>query len=164
MPMDNLTRIERFDMGESGKRLYLDVCTLCRPYDDQSLLPIRLETEAYYLITSHINQGRYVAVASFAHFAEVSEIEDVYQRVEIEQILRRCRAARDYSIAAVRKRAEELARGRFGVADAAHVAFAEATADVLITCDKGLIKRCRSYGVTLEVCSPLEFVTREDLK
>lgn len=162
--MDSLMFIERFDMGQTGRRLYLDVCTLCRPYDDQSLLPIRLETEAYYLITSHINQGRYVAVASFVHFEEVAEIEDVYQRVEIEQLLRRFRAAKDYSVAGVRKRAEELSRRRFGPADAAHVAFAEAAADVLITCDKRLIRRCRSLGVKLDVCGPLEFVTREDLR
>ncbi|MCL4321813.1 MAG: hypothetical protein M0016_00195 [Deltaproteobacteria bacterium] len=33
-------------MAESSKKLiYIDVCALCRPFDDQSLLRIRLETE-----------------------------------------------------------------------------------------------------------------------
>jgi len=32
--------------------IYLDVCTLCRPFDDQSFLRIRLETDAVNLIMS----------------------------------------------------------------------------------------------------------------
>ena len=31
-------------------KLYLDVCTLCRPFDDQNRMRIRLETDSYYLI------------------------------------------------------------------------------------------------------------------
>jgi hypothetical protein len=27
-------------------RLYLDVCIICRPYDDQKMMRIRLETDA----------------------------------------------------------------------------------------------------------------------
>lgn len=38
------------------------------------------------------------------------------------------------------------------------------TADVFISSDKGLIKRCRACGVRIEVHSPVEFVTREDLR
>jgi hypothetical protein len=36
------------------KTLYLDVCTYCRPFDNQDALRIRLETEAFYLILQHI--------------------------------------------------------------------------------------------------------------
>ncbi|MDF2953368.1 MAG: hypothetical protein OD816_000613 [Thermodesulfobacterium sp.] len=32
------------------KLIYLDVCALCRPFDDQSYLRIRMETEAINLI------------------------------------------------------------------------------------------------------------------
>ena len=32
------------------QRLYLDACMLSRPFDDQSVMRIRLETNAYYLI------------------------------------------------------------------------------------------------------------------
>ncbi len=146
------------------KRLYIDVCTLCRPYDDQSLLPIRLETDAYYLIMNHIDHGRFTAVVSPVHFAEVADIEDVYQRIEVETLLERFHAAGHYSATAVRQRAETLVRGKLGVADAAHMAFAEVIADVFISSDKGLIKRCRACGVRIEVHSPVEFVTREDLR
>lgn len=163
VPMSSVTDVETVGAGEMKKRLYIDVCTLCRPYDDQSLLPIRLETEAYYLIMSHVERGRYVAVVSPVHFAEVADTEDRCQRVEVEQLLHRFSPVAGYSTAAVRARAEELVRCRFGIGDAAHVAFAEATADVIITCDKDLIKRCRAQHVRLDVCGPLEFVSREEL-
>lgn len=145
------------------KRLYIDVCTLCRPYDDQMLLPIRLETDAYYLIMSHVDQGKYVAVASPVHFAEVADIDDVYQRIELEQLLSRFSSKVTYA-SSVNERAEDLVRCRLGVADAAHVAFAEISEDTFITCDKDLIKRCRASRVKIEVCNPLEFVTKEELK
>jgi hypothetical protein len=145
------------------KRLYLDVCTYCRPYDEQSLLPIRLETHAYYLIVNHVEQGRYALIVSPVHFAEVADIGDVRQRVEVQQLLERFHSELRYSAAEVRARAEDLARRKFGVADAAHVAFAEATADVFITCDRALIKRCRKHAVRLEVFNPLEFVAREGI-
>lgn len=161
--MSSVTSIELTGVGGMKKRLYIDVCTLCRPYDDQSLLPIRLETDAYYLIMSRIDQGKYVAVASPVHFAEVADIDDIYQRIEIEQLLGRFNSKVTYE-AGVGKRAEELVRCRLGVADAAHVAFAEISADVFITCDKALIKRSRACRLKLAVCSPLEFVTREDLR
>jgi len=64
----------------------------------------------------------------------------------------------------VRERAETLVRCNFGVADAAHVAFAEALADVFISSDKDLLKRCRACRVKIEVYNPLEFVTRENLR
>ena len=152
------------DLIGMKKRLYIDVCTLCRPYDDQALLPIRLETDAYYLIMSHIDQGRYVAVASPVHFAEVDDIDDVYQRVEVEKLLERFLANGKHSAVAVRERAETLVRSKFGVADAAHVAFAEVMADVFISSDKDLVKRCRACRVKIAVYSPLEFVAAEELR
>jgi predicted nucleic acid-binding protein len=161
--MSSVTSNESLGVCGMKKRLYLDVCTLCRPYDDQTLLPIRLETDAYYLIMSHVDQGKYVAVASPVHFAEVADIDDIYQRIELEQLLGRCSAKATYS-AIVGERARNLVKCRIGVADAAHVAFAEGSADIFITCDKDLIRRCRTSHVKIEVCSPLEFVTKEELK
>ena len=38
------------NMKKSKKPIYLDVCVLSRPFDDQSFLRIRLETEAVNLM------------------------------------------------------------------------------------------------------------------
>ena len=37
-------------MGDSlKKRIYLDVCMLCRPFDDQDQMRIRLENESSHI-------------------------------------------------------------------------------------------------------------------
>ena len=60
-------------MGTKDKKaLYLDVCTLCRPFDDQSQMRIRLETNAYYLILQAIRNTHYDMLVSAVHFEEVS--------------------------------------------------------------------------------------------
>jgi predicted nucleic acid-binding protein len=146
------------------KRLYLDVCTFCRPYDEQTSLRIRLETDAYYLILSHFEAGDYIAVISSVHFAEIGDFEDARERLELEALLKRLQAPVGYSPEALRRRTEELVELGFGVADAAHVAFAETTADVLISCDDDLVKKCRKYVSRLRVCSPVGFVQEENLK
>lgn len=59
------------------KTLYLDVCTLCRPFDDQQQLRIRLETDAVYLILRYIESGRYRAAVSAVHVEEVARYAGV---------------------------------------------------------------------------------------
>ena len=117
------------------KRLYLDICTLCRPFDDQSQMRIRLETNAYYLILQALQDARYTMVVSPVHF-----------------------------VAAARARSEGLRARKFGLADAAHVAFAEATTDVFISCDDRLVKKCRREKVAVTTMNPVEFTIVEDLK
>ena len=38
------------------KSVYLDVCALCRPFDDQSYLRIKMETEAVNLILAKVKK------------------------------------------------------------------------------------------------------------
>jgi hypothetical protein len=40
-----------------GALVYLDVCALRRPFDDQSFLRTRLEAEAVNLILSRVHKG-----------------------------------------------------------------------------------------------------------
>jgi len=41
------------------KLIYIDVCSLSRPFDDQDYLRIRMETDAVTLILSRARQGIY---------------------------------------------------------------------------------------------------------
>jgi hypothetical protein len=69
------------------KRLYLDVCTLCRPFDDQNAMRIRLETDAYYLILQNVQSRKYTMIASPIHFEEIDAIEDARERLEVKALL-----------------------------------------------------------------------------
>ena len=44
--------------------IYLDVCTLSRPFDEQHYLRIRLETEAFNLILSRVRKNDYKLLVS----------------------------------------------------------------------------------------------------
>jgi len=53
-------------------RLYLDTCSLNRPYDDQSFLKIRLEAEAKTYIQQQILAAAYELAWSYILDYEVS--------------------------------------------------------------------------------------------
>ena len=63
-----------------------------------------------------------------------------------------------------RARAEELAELGFGVADAAHVAFAEQSQAQFISCDNRLIKKCLAHKVGTWCGNLVAFCEKERLK
>jgi len=146
------------------KRIYLDVCTLCRPCDDQDAMRIRLETDAYYLILQAVQNKKYELIVSPVHLEELTAIEDIQERYEILALLRKYGIMPEYDIAKAKERAEYLYNKKLGVADAAHIAFAEAFADCFISCDDKLIKKCKIIKINLLVVNPVQFIMKEDLK
>ena len=69
-----------------------------------------------------------------------------------------------YNLREARERAQQLSSLKFGVADAAHLAFAEKTADYFISCDDKLLKKCNRFKVSVLAMNPVEFCFKEDLK
>lgn len=63
-----------------------------------------------------------------------------------------------------RKKAESFFNNGFGVADAAHVAFAECVGTDFVTCDDRLLKRCIRSNLTIWCGNPLQFCLKENLK
>ena len=143
--------------------LYLDVCTLCRPFDDQNQMRIRLETDAWYLILNAIKHGDYEMAVSPVHRQEISAISDAQERCELLTLLDRYGHTKTCDRNAARQRAEDLHNLRFGVADAAHVAYAELIADAFISCDDKLLKKCRAHHVVIPAINPIEFCTQESV-
>jgi len=125
---------------------------------------IRLETDAFYLILQHVQNGRYMLIVSPVHFREVEAIAEACERAEVIALLHRYGTQPSYDLSTVRKRAEALHARRFGTADAAHVAFAEAAADVFLTCDDRLLRQCQRAAVRVRAMSPLDFCFVEDLR
>ncbi len=145
-------------------KLYLDVCTLCRPFDDQYRMRIRLETDSYFLIMQAIQNGTYELLYSKVHEKEIAAINDMLERMEIIETIyqngKRCTGG----FLAIRKRANELVNAGLGIADAAHVAFAEVNADYFISCDDRLIKRSKREKVDVIMMTPTEFCVQENLE
>ena len=148
----------------SRKKLYLDVCTLCRPFDDQNIMRIRLETDAFYLILQNIQNKLYEMVVSPVHFKEIETIEELRERLWLLDLLGRYGVRLSCDSSKIRKRAGQLCNLKLGIADAAHVAFAEATSDLFITCDDKLLRKCNKSNVKISVVSPVDFCFKEDLR
>ena len=150
--------------NQHSKKLYFDVCTLCRPFDDQNVMKIRIETDAFYLILEALQNKKYKMIASPVHFEEINAIKDPHERYELVALLTKYGTDLPCDLGKIRARAEYLYSKRFGVADASHIAFAEATADFFISCDEKLLKKCLKTRINIEAMNPVKFAVMEDLK
>ena len=149
---------------KKAKTIYLDVCVLSRPFDDQSFLRIRLETEAANLILSQVRNEKYRLVVSPTHWVEITAISDLFERTELQERLKIFGEYLNVDLAVTRKRAEELYDLNFGLADAAHVAFAEQCGVEFISCDDYLIKKCLIHNIKTWCGSPVAFCEKENLR
>jgi predicted nucleic acid-binding protein len=76
----------------------------------------------------------YQAQASFNTILQAKE------RYEVLVLLKKVSSSPQYNLPRIRERAEYFYNKKLGVADATHLAFAEAAADFFISCDDKLIR------------------------
>ncbi|MFC1895183.1 PIN domain-containing protein [Thermodesulfobacteriota bacterium] len=153
------------DAKDTKKNLiYLDVCALSRPFDDQGFLRIRLETEAVNLILSKVRQGLYGLLVSPVHIEEIESIEDPVERIELQTMLATWGQPVTVDRAKTMTRAEELERSRIGIADAAHIAFAEESGAPFISVDDRLVKKCAGIAKNIWYGNPVAFCEKEELR
>jgi len=122
-------------------RIYLDVCCLCRPFDDHGQDKIRLESEAVLTIIDHAQINKWVLLTSEVAELEISKIPviDKRQKVQLLFSLLRPLIVVDESI---ENRTSELEKIGFKPFDALHIACAEeGRANVFLTTDDGLLKK-----------------------
>jgi hypothetical protein len=146
------------------KKIYLDLCALCRPYDDQSYTRIHLETTAVQLILRAIERGDYELFYSPVHEKEISDISNYQERVDLLYLLKEIGRKMSFSGMNGRRRAEYLVDAGLGVADAAHIAYAEQAGAVFISCDDKLIKKCNKLDVTIWTTNPVMFCDKEGIQ
>ena len=149
---------------KTKKYIYLDVCVLSRPFDNQSYLRIRLETEAVNLILSKVKNGEYTLSVSPVHWEEIKAISEIFERIDLQERLRTMGKPIKTDLDIARKRADELCQLNFGIADAAHVAFAEQGGAEFISCDDSLIKKCLRHNVKIWCGNPVAFCEKEVLR
>lgn len=132
-------------------KIYLDVCCLNRPFDDQTQDRIRLESEAIVLILKHIRSGNWEWINSEVVDYEIGQIPNVERRHRVKALIRYAGYTVRIEISVV-KRASELKAIGFGAYDALHLACAEhSTADVFLTIDDKLLRLSRECSAMLRV-------------
>jgi predicted nucleic acid-binding protein len=139
------------------------MCSLKRPFDDQTQARIAVETGAVLAILHAVEDGRLTAIRSTAHELENLRNPD----------LRRARAVAAWmdglnplqqASAAIKGRAGQLMEKGLRLMDAFHLAWAEHLgADVLITVDDQFLSRGRTVEDTMvRVIDPITLI--EELK
>jgi hypothetical protein len=68
-------------------RIYLDVCCLCRPFDDQSSHRIRMETEAVIAILKRCTEDWDLVESEVIDY-EVAGISNDERRKQVESLIR----------------------------------------------------------------------------
>ena len=133
--------------------VYMDVCCLNRPFDDQSQERIKLESEAILIILKFCQNGKWLLLNSEVIDFEISLIIDTYRRFKIESIL--SIADSNSKITIDRKivtRTKEITEMGFQPFDAMHIACAEfANADIFLTTDDKLLKNAGKKSKLLNV-------------
>src|SRR5512146_3180570 len=69
-------------------RLYLDVCCLNRPFDDQTQDRIHLESEAIVIILKNIRSGVWEWLSSEVVDDEISKTPDLGRRQRVQSLIR----------------------------------------------------------------------------
>jgi predicted nucleic acid-binding protein len=132
-------------------RVYLDVCCLNRPFDDQSQTRIRLESEAVILILDMCARGEHGWVSSEAIEEETLRDPDEERRSRVWALLART-SERLVLDEACLERARALVALGFGAMDAVHLAAAEAArCDILLTTDDDLVRKAGGLDQPLRV-------------
>jgi predicted nucleic acid-binding protein len=138
-------------------KVYLDNCVFNRPFDDQSQIRIKLETEAKFYIQTLIKQHQLVLVWSY-----IIDLENAYNpfierrnAIESWQTLAQVDISETENVLSTAHWVQT-----FGLKskDALHIACAiEAAADYFITTDDLLIKKAGALD-KIRVVNPLDFI------
>src|SRR5213593_1623778 len=105
-------------------RIYLDVCCLNRPFDDQTQDRIRLEAEAVFLILGHVQAGDWQWITSEAVSLEIGRTVDLERRGQVWSLAELAHIYVELG-EAEHRRGRELEALGFADFDALHLACAE---------------------------------------
>ncbi len=141
-------------------KVYLDVCCLNRPFDDQTQDRIRLEAEAVYTILKFVEIGQFALLNSDIILYEVEKISDLKRKNSIRIILSKAK----YYISLnedILKRGYEIQKIGVKSYDALHIASAEyGKATIFLTTDDKLLKIARNNleKIHTKVQNPLNWI------
>jgi len=132
-------------------RIYLDVCCLNRPFDDQAQARIHLEAEAILTILSRFVTGDWEWLGSEVIDLEIGRTPDPERRRRVRSL-----ASHAHKVIHVQQaeteRARQLEAWGISAFDALHVACAESGgADVFLTTDDRLLSRLIEHAEELSV-------------
>lgn len=145
-------------------KIYLDCCSIQRPFDDRSQPRIAVEAEAILVVLALCESNQLELISSDALLLEIDQIPDPIRKEDAMEIISLAEQTVELT-----SEIEILAR-EFGVSgiktlDALHLAFASfSRVDYFCTCDDKFIRKAKSLGnLNTKVVSPTELIMELDL-
>ena len=132
-------------------KLYLDMCVLKRPFDDQSDSRIAVETQAVIMLMGWFDAGICAIANSEALILENAHNRNLTRRERVAEMLHMFGKPESISSKTISRSIALRTRG-FHDMDALHIACAEhAGADVFVTCDDALIACAAKWQARLDM-------------
>lgn len=119
-------------------KIYMDVCCLCRPFDDQMLGRICLEVTAVQEIIRRCAAQEFSLVTIEVIEEELSKIPDIGKRLRVGKIISVAKESILIDKGIISRMHELIILGGDAM-DSLHIACAERACTVLLTTDDGLI-------------------------
>lgn len=124
-------------------KVYLDVCCLNRPFNDQTQDRIRFEAEAVLSVMTRVENGELLSVSSTVVQTEINNNSNQELKLRLQEL---ASAASEFITVEDKQllRSYELQKIGFHPFDALHIACAEtAGADLFLTTDDRLLRLAR---------------------
>ncbi len=138
-------------------KIYMDVCCLNRPFDDQTQDRIRIESDAILAILSKCISGDWYLLSSEVIDIEIENTPDRWKKSKILKLYELAKEKVMLNEAIV-KRAFELQNAGLTAFDSLHVASAEySKADVFLTTDKNLLLTAARLKVDTVTANPVNW-------
>jgi len=139
-------------------KIYLDTCSLQRPFDAKNQVRILLEAEAVLGILSYVEKKKVKLISSDALVYELENIPSTLRRYNSKSILNLAVIYIKVN-PKIEKRAVHLITFGIMPLDALHLSLAEnSKADYFCTCDDKLISKAKRLIVKTKIVTPIELI------
>ncbi len=139
-------------------KIYLDTCSLQRPFDAKNQVRILLESEAVLGILSYVEHKKVTLISSDALVYEIENIPSALRRYNSKSILNLANIYVKVN-AKIEKRAVQLVAFGIMPLDALHLSMAESSnADYFCTCDDKLISKTKKLIKKTKIVTPIELI------
>lgn len=140
-------------------KIYLDSCSLQRPFDDKNQIRISLEAEAILSIIALCESGQLELLSSEVLVFETNRISNVVRRENVFEILTLAQEVLMVNDEIENCALDIISNGIMPI-DALHLATASLeSADYFCTSDDALLKKAKKIeGLNTSVVSPLELI------
>ncbi|GAB6285246.1 MAG: PIN domain-containing protein [Methanoregula sp.] len=138
-------------------KIYMDVCCLCRPFDDLQNRKIRLEAEAILTILERCPRD-WELVGSVVIDDEISRLADVEKRLKVEQKLSLISEYVELN-EAIFSQVPHYQKAGLKLFDALHLACAQSGKTIFLTTDNRIITLAKKIPtITIRVENPVHWL------